>query len=422
MCEIDHAKRRMRCISDSVSVQGNSRLKEHLELTFTEHGFDTVVVRFGGEIGVKAAWTRKLYERRLIVNIKAVLKHHAIPYTEFVRKFGRLFVKTLHANEAAEKLRKIFGVSSLSPALETTSDLNDILDASVSLAGSKFKNGNRFAVRCRRVGRHPYMSQDICRLVGQSILDRLSELHLQVNLTNPDHTVSIEIRDDKAYLFTDIIEGVGGLPLGTQPKLIGLLNGDESSAAACWMTMKRGSPAMLVYFAHDEFANKLRLEKAMRHAQSLMNWAIHYPRKLQVIECQESFQRLGQGYSSELSDILFKRLMLRIAKRIAESENAEGIVTGDTLGKNWSREALNALRIQDEAGQGYPIYRPLIGLDICEIGEIAQRISLDKMAISEFDEAPTINIDLEEVRQIEQESQIVKMVENALKSIKPLPI
>src|SRR3989304_6825026 len=118
----------------------------HEELAnLSELRYDTVVVRFGGEIGIKADWTRRLYERRLITNIKAVLREHVISYSAFVRKFGRLYIKTKQAEETAEKLTRDFGISSLSPALETTSDLNDILNVSTRLAASGFKKAKSFA-------------------------------------------------------------------------------------------------------------------------------------------------------------------------------------------------------------------------------------------------------------------------------------
>jgi thiamine biosynthesis protein ThiI len=387
-------------------------------LTTSDVTFDTVIVRLGGEIGIKAAWTRKWYEQRLISNIKAALKHHTIQYSEIVKKFGRLFIKTPQAEETAEKLAKVFGVSSLSPASETTSDLNDILNASITHASSKFKKEKTFAVRCRRVGKHPYTSQDICRLVGQEILNHLPEQHLQVNLTNPYQTLHIEIREQKAYMFTNIIKGVGGLPLGTQPKLICLLDAAESSATACWMTMKRGSPTVLVHFKKEAPIDKLDLGRTIKHAEKLMDWAIGYPRRLHIVEHSPRFT---QEHSSELNDILCKRLMLRIAQRIAEKEAAEGIVTGDKLVKKGS-QTLHALRIQDETVKGYPIHRPLIGLDVNEIEEIAQKIGLEKAMLPKFEETPRTVIELEEIREIERELNLTKIIEEALKSLRNLQV
>jgi len=392
----------------------------------SDQRFDTVVVRFGGEIGIKAAWTRKLYERRLIANIKAVLKHYAIPYTSFVRRFGRLYIKTDKAEETAERLSRVFGVSSLSPALETTSDLNDILNVSVHLVGLRFKKGKSFAVRCHRVGEHPYTSQDVCRQVGHFILTSLSQLNLKVDLTRPEQALQVEVREDKAYVFTDTIKGVGGLPLGTQPKIICLFKGDASSAAACWMTMKRGCQPMLVHFENGVCGEKLGVEKLKDTAQMLMYWSIGFPRKLYVIESGRIFQKLTQKQPPELSSLLCKRLMLSIAYRLAEGAKAEGIVTGDSLGKKAS-QTLHVYRIQDEAVKDYPVYRPLLGLDTGEIEEIAQRICLETALQevknkAEITKAQVAAIKLEDIQRIEKELNIETMIEEALKSRRVLNV
>jgi len=390
-------------------------------LPLSELRFDTVVVRFGGEIGIKASWTRKLYERRLITNIKASLKHHAISQIRFVRRFGRLYIKTTRAEETAEKLSKVFGVSSLSPALEATSNLNEILNVSIRLVGLKFKKGKSFAVRCHRVGKHPYTSQDVCRQIGHSILTSLPKLNLQVDLTHPDQTLQVEVREDKAYVFTDTLKGPGGLPLGTQPKLVCLLKGDASSTLACWMTMKRGCPAIMVYFENDVSAKKQGVEKTITAAQRLMECSIGFPRKLYVIEHYQNFQK----HQPALSNLLSKRLMLYIAQDIARRKRAEGIVTGDMLGKKRS-QTLHAFRLQDEVAKNYPVYRPLLGLDAYDVEEIAQRIGLQETihheikSKEELKEAQISAIKLEDVKLIEKELNVEKMAEDAIKSLKVL--
>jgi len=399
---------------------------EH-RLPLLEHEFDTVVVRFGGEIGIKADWTRKLYERRLITNIKAVLKKHAIPHKGLVRRFGRLYIKTAQAEETAEKLSRIFGVSSLSPALETTSNLNDILNLSLHLAGSRFKKGKSFAVRCHRVGKHPYTSQDVCRQVGHSLLAQLSPLNLQVDLTRPEQTLHVEVREDKAYVFTDIVKGAGGLPLGTQPKTVCLLKGDVSSAVACWMTMKRGCPSILIHFENDQLTEKLGVEKIRETARRLMEWSTGFPRKLYVIQQSQGFQTLVQKHPPPVGNLLHKRLMLQIAQGMARMKNAEGIVIGDQLGKKAS-QTLHAFRMQDEVAKEYPIYRPLVGLYAQDIEEIAQKIGLREMVLQEEEsetenkEAQMAVLKLEDIKRIEKKLHIDKMVEDALKSLTVLRV
>ena len=387
-----------------------------------EPRFDTVVVRFGGEIGIKAQWTRKLYERRLIANIKAVMKQYAISYAGFNRRFGRLYIKTAQAEETARRLSRVFGVSSLSPTLETTSNLDDILNVSVALADSRFRKGKNFAVQCHRVGKHPYASKDVCQQVGHEIMTSLPKLNLQVDLTHPDQNLNIEVREDKAYVFTDTIKGADGLPLGTQPKLVSLLKGDASSAVASWMTMKRGCPALLVHFKNDVLTNKLSVERMVHTAQSLMEWSTGFPRKLYVIEHRENFQKFTQKYPVALSNLLCKRLMLSIAQDIAKMKKAEGIVTGDSLGKK-ANQTLHAFKMQDEAAKDLPIYRPLLGLNTHDIEEIAKRIDLEESTLhevkgkKEVKEAQRAAIRLEDIRQIEKELNTEKMIANALKSL-----
>ena len=157
--------------------------------------FDSVIIRYGGEMGIKGAWTRRAYERRLLKNIKETLKRSKLPREGFLRKYGRLYLKTPSATDASSKLSRVFGISSLSPALETTAKLSDVVAKSVFLASLTFKRGNTFAVRCRRVGNHPYKSTDVSAEVGRRTLADLSDLGLSVNLKNPDVILGIEIRD-----------------------------------------------------------------------------------------------------------------------------------------------------------------------------------------------------------------------------------
>ncbi|MDH5438796.1 MAG: THUMP domain-containing protein, partial [Candidatus Bathyarchaeota archaeon] len=187
---------------------------------FRSADFDSVIVRYGGELGIKGAWTRRFYERRLLKNIKSVLKRYEILYNRIIRKHGRLFLKTSLTTESSKKLARVFGVSSLSPALETTSKLDEIVDKSVFLAGLILREENTFAVKCRRVGHHPYTSTDVCREVGRRVLDAFPERCLTVNLKRPDETLGVEVRNDQAFVYSMVVEGAGGLPLGTQPRVV----------------------------------------------------------------------------------------------------------------------------------------------------------------------------------------------------------
>jgi len=387
--------------------------------------FDTVIIRLGGEIGIKAAWTRKSYERLLINNLKAVLKHYAIPYQVLNRQFGRLYLKTSEAPNAYQKLTKVFGVSSVSPALETTSRLSEIVDKCVQIGGSELKKHNSFAVSCRRVGKHDYTSQDVCREVGRQVLKAYSKRALRVDLKHPDKTLNVEVREDKAYIFTQVNRGVGGLPLGSQPKVVCLLSADINSLLACWMVMKRGCPITPLHFDEAPF-KKGGKDQALHLAETLFEWAIGFPRKVYIVFHGPTLAQFEPNCSEKLRRVLSKRMMYRIAQRIAEMKHAEGIVTGESIEKPVS-EALHVLSLQDEAAKPFPIHRPFIGLDTSEIEELARKIGVHDPAtqrkkISSAALKKQASISLEEVKRAEEKLNIDELVRKSLETMETLSL
>jgi len=393
----------------------------------TQHelGSDTVIVRLGGEIGIKAAWTRKLYERRLIGNIKAVLKHYAIPYECVNRRFGRLYLKTSKAQDASTRLARVFGISSVSPALETTSRLGNIVDKSVQMGGFKLKKGSSFAVRCRRVGKHAYTSQDVCREVGRRVLDAHSNLGLRVDLSRPDITLNVEVREDKAYIFTEWMQGVGGLPLGTQPRVVCLLDGSIRSLVACWMVMKRGCPILPLHFDETPFSSETTT-RTLNGAKTLFEWTIGFPRKVYIVSHGPNLAQIEQNCPKKLRRILSKRVMYRIAQRVAEVKNAEGIVTGEFLNKP-AGKVLHFLSLQEEAVEHFPIHRPLVGLDVSEIEGLAQKIGgqdveSQKTEINEAASKRYFSVSAEEVYRAEKKLNIDELVAVSIETIKSISL
>jgi len=385
--------------------------------------FDSVIIRFGGELWIKKAWTRRLYERRLVKNIKNVLKHYEVSYSEVVRRHGRLFLRTDSAAEAACRLARIFGISSVSPSLETSSKVEDIANRSVFLAGHLLKEGNSFAVTCRRVGDQPYSSADVCRAVGQCILDEFREkLRLKVDLDRPNVKFGVEIRNDEAFVYSDVIDGVGGMPLGTQSRAVGLLSGGIDSAVACWLVMKRGCPVMPLYFDNTPFTDETTTERALNVAEALFGWAVGFPRKVYVVQHGQNLKKIIEDSSRRFTCLLCKRMMYRIAEGLAEMMGAEGIVTGEAIGEQASQTLTN-LRVLNDAVKKYPIHRPLLGFDKAETETIARKIGTYQISsrkgggCTAAPSKPATMAKLEEVMKAEEKLNIKEMVEGSIKSL-----
>ncbi|MGD9130686.1 MAG: tRNA uracil 4-sulfurtransferase ThiI [Candidatus Bathyarchaeota archaeon] len=385
--------------------------------------YDSVIIRFSGELWLKKHWTRKRYEKRLARNLKQTLKHHQVPYSELDRRHGRFYLKTGSAVDAAQTLTKVFGISSVSPAIEVSPKLDEVIEKSLFLAGTVLKKGDSFAVQCKRVGKQGYSSADVRKLLGQRVLDEFGEkLGLSVDLGNPDVVLGVEVRDDQAFVYSQTIEAAGGMPLGVQQKLVGLFSGGTDSAVGLWLVMKRGSPVVLVYFDNSPFTDDAATERAYRVAEVLFGWAVGFPRKVYVVQHGENLKQIMQTHR-KYSCLLCKRMMYRVAERLANQLRAEGIVTGEAIGEQASQTLTN-LRVLSAAVKEYPVHRPLLGFDKAETEALARKIgtyevsSTKAAACGAVPYQPSTKAKLDDVIKAEEKLDIERMVEMSLKSIK----
>ncbi len=186
---------------------------------------ECVLIRIG-EQSLKSEQVMRIFDRILLKNIRVSL--HGLKY-ELKREPNRYFIYTDNIDKATDRLKRVFGVTSVSPCYICRSEIDEMK----KLAKAIFKPGKKkFAIRARRSGSHQFTSQDIASKVGYVIPG-------SVDLSNPQAELFIECRQVKTYMFTEKIAGPGGLPLGASGKVFGLLN-DEDDLVACWLLMKRG--------------------------------------------------------------------------------------------------------------------------------------------------------------------------------------
>ncbi len=324
-----------------------------------------IIVRYG-EIGTKSKRTRKNIEAVLIKNIR-----HVTGKARINQEFGRIFVES-DSTEFAEKVARVFGVVSTSVAVKTTAERKDILKEGTKLAKKIIKKGDTFAVNARRTGEQDYTSQDIEVELGAKIVEATGA---KVKLKNPDRTIHVEIRDKDAYIFDTIIKGVGGLPLGSQGRVIVLLSGGIDSPAASWMMMKRGVEIICVHMDNSRLFGDFSRLRATEAIEELSKWDGKIKTYL-VPQCDilEEIRKSGK-----LTCVLCKRTMLQAAEIIARREGAKAIITGDNLGQVAS-QTLDNLCVIDRAVET-PVLRPLIGMDKMDIVKLAQKIGTYDISI-----------------------------------------
>lgn len=356
------------------------------------------------------------------------MKLHNFPINKVIKTQGRLFIKTEKAEEASQKIGRVFGISSLSPALETSSRLDDVVEKSLFLANRRFEHGNTFAVKCRRIGSHPYGSRDVCCMVGQRILEKYGEKYgLKVDLKRPNITFGIDIRDDKAFIFDKVVEGQGGLPLGAQQRLIGLLDGEINSATACWLVMKRGCPIVPLHFDNIPYTEENTTERAVDHAKTLFEWAIGFPRRIYVLPNGQNLKEIVNKCPSHLTCLLCKRMMYKIAEKVSETFRAEGIVTGETIGTLESL-TLHDLNLLSQAATQYPVHRPLLGFDRQETEELATKIGICSSVAEKRKVCAVMSTrhntvtKLQEIIEAEKKLNVEKMIEQSMKSLKVISL
>ena len=349
---------------------------------------NAVIVRYG-EIGTKSPKTRRWFESVLTNNIKEALLSEGIEYKKVFARYGRIIVKTNKVKEGIESLKRVFGIVSLSSAAEVDAELEKIYKTSLKLFRRKIRllglEEPKFRVSARRITKEfPLTSQELAARVGDYIL---SNEKCKVDLKNYDIEVGIELMEGKAYIYMDKLPGFGGLPIGTQGKVVILLSGGIDSPVAAFLMMKRGCEVIPVHI----YSGENTLEKVRKIWNQLKKY--HYGGKsdLIVIKPQEREKVIKtlKGLRKENYTYVFCRYMVvKKADEIAKEFGAKGIVMGDSLGQVASQTLENMYMVSQASD--LPIYRPLVGMDKEEIVTIAKSIGTFEPSTLPEDETPFI--------------------------------
>ncbi|BFH72623.1 tRNA 4-thiouridine(8) synthase ThiI [Sulfurisphaera javensis] len=361
-----------------------------------------IIVRLAGEIGIKSPRSRANFEYSLINNIKNVInvKNAKIDQGYII----------LDVEGDYNKLNKIFGISSYSPAdVISFSSLKDISEY-VRNKYSEVVKGKKFAIRVKRTGKHNFTSLDAAKVIGSTLYPYSSG----VDLENPDVEIFVDIRQDYAYVYDKVFHGPQGLPIGTTGKTVVLFSGGFDSPVATWMMMKRGALVILLNF---KLGGEIHKNTVIEEAKILSEWNSGHKIRIFFVDGIKVLTSLTK-VNSYIRVITLKRIMYRTAETLAKEINAYSITTGESLSQVSSQTMKNLF--VTEYNINIPIFRPLIGFDKQEIIELSRKIGTyeysSKMpeycAISS---KSTTSAKLEEVIKAEEEANIdyKKLIEEA---------
>ena len=345
-----------------------------------------------GEVALKGM-NKPYFERMLLDRIKKLLKK--FDGVKAYRHEGLIFVRadkelnpgTEGKQAILKEIGKVFGVASISPAMECESTMEDIGQTAVEymMEAIEERGVKTFKVNAKRADKNfPVKSPDISRQIGAAVLKGCKVLKVDVH--NPDVKLFVDVRHDKSYVYQDKIPGFGGLPLGTNGKGMSLLSGGIDSPVATWMMAKRGMMIEAVHFHSFPYTSQRAREKVEELAALVATYCGRF--RMHVINLLPIQEQIVQNCPEEETTILVRRFMMRIAEELAAGNGCNMLITGENLGQVASQTA-EALVVTD-ASVKMPVMRPLIGLDKTDIMDLAKEIGTYDKSIEPYEDCCTV--------------------------------
>ena len=385
--------------------------------------YNIAAVSFG-EIFLKGK-NRGSFEHKLIEQIKYSLKE--FKDVTVYKDSGKVYVETKNEEDMdkiVEKVRKVFGISILSPSIKISKEPEIIIEKTKELFKHLLSKQNikTFKIKTKRSDKDfPIGSMDFSALVGGEILEEFSTVTVDVH--NPDVEIYIDIKKN-CYISSERIKTLGGLPIGSNGKALLLLSGGIDSPVAGYMIAKRGVEINALYFHTYPFTSERANEKVIKLKEKLKEYCGKI--KLYSINILEIHKAIREFCREEETTILARRFMMRIAEKVALENKMEMLITGESLGQVASQTMKSMTVIENAIDM--PILKPVVGLDKTEIIEIAREIGTYETSILPFDDCcsvfapkhPLINPKLESIVRSESNLNIEELIEKVYSTLEIL--
>ena len=339
------------------------------------------------EIGTKGK-NRYVFEDALMHDIKHKLEKVEGEFA-IQKEQGRIYVNAkseYEYDDVIDALQRVFGITSICPMLQIEKCGYEELRKQV-LEFVKEEHPEQsfsFKVHARRADKHYPVNSDVINAdVGYDVLCAYPEARVDVH--HPDFIVYIEVRQ-KINVYTRVIPGAGGMPMGTNGKAMLLLSGGIDSPVAGYMIAKRGVRIEAVYFHAPPYTSERAKEKVVELARLVSRYS--GPIKLHVINFTDIQLYIYEKCPHDELTIIMRRYMMRIAEKLAEKDDCIGLITGESIGQVAS-QTMFSLRVTDEVCE-LPVYRPVIGFDKQEIVDLAEKIGTFETSILPYEDCCTI--------------------------------
>lgn len=347
--------------------------------------FKAFLIKYA-EIGIKGK-NRYLFEDALIQQMKYALK----PVGEFkIRKeSGRIFAEALEEydyEEAIAALSRVFGISGICPIIiEEENAFAHIEKIVGNYVEERYDSQDfSFKVNVRRADKkYPMKSMEVAALLGEKLLDRFEELHVDVH--NPDVIITVEIRD-KVYIYSDEIPGPGGMPVGTNGKAMLLLSGGIDSPVAGYMISKRGVRIDATYFHAPPYTSERAKQKVVDLAKQIAKYT--GPITLHIVNFTDIQMAIYEKCPHDELTIIMRRYMMKIAEHFAKENGCLSLITGESIGQVAS-QTMQSLAVTNEVCE-MPVFRPCIGMDKQDIVALAEKIGTYETSILPYEDCCTI--------------------------------
>jgi thiamine biosynthesis protein ThiI len=348
--------------------------------------FKAFLIKYA-EIGIKGK-NRYLFEDALVTQIRHVLKEVEGSF-RVTKEQGRIYVFAESAfdyDETVEALKRVFGIFGICPVVVLEDKgYEELAKEVVSYMDRMYPDKNKsFKVSARRARKsYPMNSMELNCELGGAILDAFPSMHVDVH--RPEIMLNVEIRN-KIYVYSEIIPGPGGMPIGTNGKAMLLLSGGIDSPVAGYMIAKRGVKIDAVYFHAPPYTSERAKQKVVDLARLVARYS--GPVQLHVVNFTDIQLYIYDKCPHDELTIIMRRYMMKIAEHFAKEKGCLGLITGESIGQVAS-QTMQSLAATNEVCT-LPVYRPVIGFDKQEIVDVALKIHTYETSILPYEDCCTI--------------------------------